>query len=67
MKRNFFIIAVFLLLLNLNLCFAKGLQRQCRPPGLSEKPSADELMKAWFDIKFTRYADDVTYEDIDVI
>lgn len=67
MKRNFFIIAVFLLLLNLNLCFAKGLQRQCRPPSLSKKPSADELMKAWFDIKFTRYADDVTYEDIDVI
>ncbi len=39
----------------------------CHPPNIPEKPTADELMKAWFDIKFTRYADDVTYEDIDVI
>ena len=33
----------------------------CRPPDLPESPTVEQIMKRWFDIKFTRYADDATY------
>jgi len=35
-----------------------ALADKCHPPKPSKNPTADELMKAWFDIKFTRYARD---------
>ncbi|HDD35717.1 MAG TPA: outer membrane lipoprotein-sorting protein [Candidatus Desulfofervidus auxilii] len=33
----------------------------CRPPDLPSNPTIEQIMKRWFDIKFTRYADDAIY------
>ncbi len=37
---------------------------KCRPTGLPPNPTADDIMKNWFDIKYTRYCNDVYYPDI---
>jgi len=63
MKRILFVTTV-LVLFFISFCWAETI---CHPPKISEKPTADELMKAWFDIKFTRYADDVTYPYIPLL
>ncbi len=64
MKRFFSLTTIFLLLASLSFAdesYHHFSGKPCHPPKIPEKPSADELMEAWFDIKFTRYADDVTY------
>jgi hypothetical protein len=50
----------------LGLCFfillaSFSLAETCRPPDLPTSPTVEELMQRWFDIKFTRYADDISY------
>ena len=40
---------------------------QCHPPKLQKNPSAEDLMKAWFQIKYTLYAQDVIYPSVKII
>jgi len=65
MKRILFVTAIAILIVSLSFAEETYLhfsKRPCHPPKVPKKPTADKLMKNWFDIKFTRYADDVTYK-----
>ncbi len=62
MKKILSVMAILLLLAS--FCWAETI---CHPPKIPEKPTADELMKACFDIKFTRYADDAYYPHVETV
>lgn len=62
MKKALSVVAILFLLAS--FCWAGPV---CHPPKIPEKPTADELMRACFDIKFTRYADDVIYPYVGVV
>ncbi|CAD7779380.1 hypothetical protein BLFGPEAP_02246 [Candidatus Methanoperedenaceae archaeon GB50] len=38
-----------------------GFAASCRPKTLPPHPTVEQIMQRWFEIKFTRYADDVYY------
>ncbi len=44
--------------------FAAG---KCRPDPLPPSPTVGQIMKHWYEIKFTRFADDVSYDICKVI
>lgn len=60
-KKVVIFLVFFLFIVNLSF------GNLCQPPQIPKNPTADELMKAWFEIKFTRYGDDITYPDLTVI
>ena len=39
----------------------------CRPAPLPPNPTVDQIMKHWYDIKFTRFADNVIYDECKVV
>jgi len=61
MKR--WLISLSLVCLWTSLAFSST----CRPPTLPASPTVEQIMRHWFDIKFTRYADDVVYPTCRVI
>ncbi len=59
------VLAVMLVFIGYPLLLFSG--TKCRPLKLPPNPTADEIMKNWFDIKYTRYADDIYYPNITVV
>ena len=60
--KKFLYLLVFLI--TTSVCSAG---QKCNPPVLPENPTADDLMRAWFDIKYTRFADDVYFDYVDIV
>lgn len=63
-RSSIIVFAFFLAFLFINVGFCKEGGKKCSPPVISEHPAVEEIMAAWFDIKFQRFADDISYGPI---